>query len=711
MGKFRYQHITSSVKDKVPQSDFLYTGEIAVNIYPGFEKLYFKNASGDVVSVLTEEQVLDNDYFIDAEYDSSAKAIYFYNSADEVVASIDATDFIKDGMVDSVEIKTVGGETVLAITFNEASGKEEIDIPLSSIFNPDNYYTKDEVDELLDEKLDESAYTEVWVHGSGTNSAVLKGSVDCDAEEYSIAVGVGSSAKTNTSIAIGQYCVASGQVAVSIGGGNNAYGDGAVSIGWGSNTASGTSAIVLGAGNRAEGDEAIAIGGGNVTEGQCSLALGAGNNVKGNDSVAIGGGNKVEGEGASAIGIALNTSNPSEHTVGQYNKTYSGNVEFGVDENTLFSVGNGFNDYGSITRHNAFEIRQNGDIYIVDPTDNGNYYQKQLIKLDPASRAQVDEMEVVTAAALADLDNRKVSKAELEEVEATTAAALNDLDNRKVGKAELDEVELVTAAALADLDNRKLGKEEFNEAEAIIAASLNDLDTKKVGKSELDEVELVIAGSLNDLNTRIEYAATGLTTDDSYTISLMSSDEYHPLSQISLYDWFSDYASTGDIITGISASDGYLYLDKNDSERYVSVEISSLGILKTSDAVSSASTSERSIVFYDGNENDLFSVDLSSWFDNIPDVNSVPNGLGATSVSDGYILSLQRDGINIDSINLGDWFDTTDSVTQGDYTPITSNAVYDWTDGVKLKKITQSDYDALVQAGTVDPNTLYIITD
>ena len=32
-------------------------------------------------------------------------------------------------------------------------------------------------------------------------------------------------------------------------------------------------------------------------------------------------------------------------------------------------------------------------------------------------------------------------------------------------------------------------------------------------------------------------------------------------------------------------------------------------------------------------------------------------------------------------------------------------------DGVKLKKITQSAYDALVQAGTVDLNTLYIITD
>lgn len=30
-------------------------------------------------------------------------------------------------------------------------------------------------------------------------------------------------------------------------------------------------------------------------------------------------------------------------------------------------------------------------------------------------------------------------------------------------------------------------------------------------------------------------------------------------------------------------------------------------------------------------------------------------------------------------------------------------------DGVKIKKISQSDYDALVASGTVDANTLYII--
>jgi hypothetical protein len=53
-------------------------------------------------------------------------------------------------MVDNVEIKVIDGKKYLAITFNTDAGKEEIDIELDDIFNPDNYYTKDEVDDLID---------------------------------------------------------------------------------------------------------------------------------------------------------------------------------------------------------------------------------------------------------------------------------------------------------------------------------------------------------------------------------------------------------------------------------------------------------------------------------------------------------------------------------------------------------------------------------
>ena len=99
-------------------------------------------------------------YFDDVEYDSSGKTIDFYSDG-ALVDSIDATDFIKDGMVDHVELTTLSGDTYLHIVFNTDAGKEPIDINLGDIFDAENYYTKQEVNDLLDDKVDTSAYTPV----------------------------------------------------------------------------------------------------------------------------------------------------------------------------------------------------------------------------------------------------------------------------------------------------------------------------------------------------------------------------------------------------------------------------------------------------------------------------------------------------------------------------------------------------------------------
>lgn len=90
-------------------------------------------------------------FFGAVRYDSQTKMINFYNetTGGTVLAYIDATDFIKDGMVSNVEIKTVSGETSLVISFNTDAGKEDIVIPISQIFDADNYYTKTEVDGAL----------------------------------------------------------------------------------------------------------------------------------------------------------------------------------------------------------------------------------------------------------------------------------------------------------------------------------------------------------------------------------------------------------------------------------------------------------------------------------------------------------------------------------------------------------------------------------
>ena len=94
-------------------------------------------------------------FFGAVNYDSQTKRINFYNTSTggTVLGYVDATDFIKDGMVSNVEIKTItsGGSQVevIAITFNADAGKEEIDIPLTDVFDPNNYYTKTEVDNLI----------------------------------------------------------------------------------------------------------------------------------------------------------------------------------------------------------------------------------------------------------------------------------------------------------------------------------------------------------------------------------------------------------------------------------------------------------------------------------------------------------------------------------------------------------------------------------
>lgn len=83
--------------------------------------------------------------FASVEYDTEAKSLKFYDSEDNVVSTLDVTNFIKDGMLDTM---VIDGDYLVA-TFNPAADKDPIRIPLSSIFNVDNYYTKEQVDENI----------------------------------------------------------------------------------------------------------------------------------------------------------------------------------------------------------------------------------------------------------------------------------------------------------------------------------------------------------------------------------------------------------------------------------------------------------------------------------------------------------------------------------------------------------------------------------
>ena len=80
-------------------------------------------------------------YATSANYDSNTKKIYLKHGT-TTLSEIDATDFIKDGMVDTAYVQG----TNLIISFNTDAGKEAVNVPISDIFNANNYYTKSEID-------------------------------------------------------------------------------------------------------------------------------------------------------------------------------------------------------------------------------------------------------------------------------------------------------------------------------------------------------------------------------------------------------------------------------------------------------------------------------------------------------------------------------------------------------------------------------------
>lgn len=103
---------------------------------------------GDNVKHITaEERTKWNGKISNAEYNGTEKKIYFYSGAtkENPVSTIDATNFIKDGMVKQVEIKEVESSgSCLVITFNADAGNEVITIPVSKIFDSGKYYSKTE---------------------------------------------------------------------------------------------------------------------------------------------------------------------------------------------------------------------------------------------------------------------------------------------------------------------------------------------------------------------------------------------------------------------------------------------------------------------------------------------------------------------------------------------------------------------------------------
>ena len=177
---------------------------------------------------------------------------------------------------------------------------------------------------------------------------------------YSYAEGANTSAKGTYSHAEGDFTTATGSSAHAEGHNTKAYGT--------YSHAEGYNTQAIGTYSHAEGNTTQAIGQNSHVEGynatastDYSHAEGAYTKANASYSHVEGAGSQTNASYSHAEGYFTKTENSSEHASGQYNVSNKASATFGDSGNTLFSVGNGT---GSNTRHNAFEVRQNGDIYI-----------------------------------------------------------------------------------------------------------------------------------------------------------------------------------------------------------------------------------------------------------------------------------------------------------------------------------------------------------
>lgn len=146
-------------------------------------------------------------------------------------------------------------------------------------------------------------------------------------------------------------------------------------IGDSESSAKGQYSLAVGHNANANSAYSVAIGSNVSSGGYMSFNMGDGTTCNGRYAFNFGMNNLINKEYQFAQGQNITANLEHEVVFGLHNKsTYSSNT-FGDAGNMLFSVGNGYSFSTTNNKHNAFEIRQNGDIYVPntdDTTDTSN---------------------------------------------------------------------------------------------------------------------------------------------------------------------------------------------------------------------------------------------------------------------------------------------------------------------------------------------------
>lgn len=137
-----------------------------------------------------DEHDANTEYHI--EYDSTNKKIKLIAGADAKKMEIDATDFIKDGMIDTV---TIGKDNDLVITFNTAAGKDDIVLPLDQLV--DIYTAKENATEVQVAIDNTNVVSATLVNGGVSTAKIANNAVTVDklADSINLDIAKGVAAK------------------------------------------------------------------------------------------------------------------------------------------------------------------------------------------------------------------------------------------------------------------------------------------------------------------------------------------------------------------------------------------------------------------------------------------------------------------------------------------------------------------------------------
>ena len=225
-----------------------------------------------------------------------------------------------------------------------------------------NYYTKGETNTLLGGKQPTLV--------SGTNIKTINNESLLGEGNINIQGGGGGkavNAGTNISITTGETAdTINCTLPISDG-----TGEGSIIVGDSECTANGNYAISLGHNSDVDGHYSLCHGSNSYVLGRFSFAFGDNCkvNTDNNHTFMLGNGNSSTRDFQFSYGDRVNPKNRLEFSFGTYNNSSSATTSFGDSGNTMFSIGNGYDFSSTHNWHNAFEVRQNGDIYVPNTDD------------------------------------------------------------------------------------------------------------------------------------------------------------------------------------------------------------------------------------------------------------------------------------------------------------------------------------------------------